>query len=144
MTTLLQMQSTAAAMLDMLKRNTFYFPEQTTLNSGCLKDIKPKPTTGTTDSNFVPLLVRLMALTMSLAIELTVDYKGKNVSKRLKGLAKFDGKKRDFDEVAAESLSMILEANTAKLRARYPQLFTESAAVDRDIDAENDALKKQI
>ena len=39
------------------------------------------------------------------------------------------------------SLSTVMEMNIAKLRVRYPEKFTEEAALQRDLDAERKVLE---
>lgn len=51
---------------------------------------------------------------------------------------------KTMTELLNVKLSSILEANIAKLKERYPDNFTEEAAVDRDLKAESDAIKDNV
>jgi NTP pyrophosphatase (non-canonical NTP hydrolase) len=42
------------------------------------------------------------------------------------------------------SMAKILEANNAKLRARYPEKFSEESAINRDVDAERKILDQNL
>lgn len=45
------------------------------------------------------------------------------------------------DEMGEANFTNMLQTNIAKLRARYPEKFTEDAAQNRQLEAEQDVLK---
>ena len=47
-------------------------------------------------------------------------------------------------QITGVTLESVLQANIDKLRARYPDLFTEEAAQNRDTDAERSAIGEQV